>query len=108
MPGRRSRPRWLTEEQRQGITLALLKAHLPPEVAPDGFEDLRGSLWTDFTAWRTVPEWEDFEADMNDLRSILWPLMTAPVVWETAGDRGTLMQAATHLQDAWEIASRTQ
>jgi hypothetical protein len=102
--GRRRRERWLTEEQREAISLALLGARLTAEVSPPGYEAIRAPLWSDFTAPRTVPEWEDFEADMNDLRNMLGPLIDHHVIWDTTGELDALLTAAGHLQHAWEVA----
>ena len=50
---------------------ALLAAHLPPDVAPAGYNEARGCLWVRLQAPRTLPTSAEFEQEWRRLRELL-------------------------------------
>lgn len=104
MSNRLPRQRWLTEETRETLALALLRAKLPPEVAPRGYEWLRGSLWAAMKANRTVPDAEEFDAVVLDLLVSLERRLELPD--DLASDKAELQrQAFRHLVAARNLAA---
>lgn len=92
---------WLTGQKRSAVHQALMMAALPPEVAPEGYADLRGQLWVKLAADRTVPAKRLFEAHVGSL----FELLTVALNERDAGDQtASLERALLWVGRAWQAS----
>jgi hypothetical protein len=76
MPAKRSRHRWPFPAQDASpyrrVQLAALRACITdPKLAPDGFNDVLGALWSSYLAARSIPTSEEFMEAMEGLYDLL-------------------------------------
>jgi hypothetical protein len=78
-------------------------SHIPPTLAPAGYNSARARLWLRFFKRSTVPTQDEFDAAMNELYDLLASSAFPRGGW-VGGEQGeALMKAKLRLDDAYRV-----
>jgi hypothetical protein len=89
----------ISRERYLSLALDVLRACIGAPWAPPGFDEGCRHLWLKFQATRTIPSGDEFEADMEQLYTVLRDAGIPDGVYIGA-DRGETLLRAKHRLDA--------